>query len=222
MPSLQLPCKGCGTPVDFDPEYRIGNHESGVFCWDCIERLAAERQARQNAMTRQIRWQAICPPRFRDTVIEKLPCPERSMQALRHDFTSGQGLNLWGVPSSGKSRTMYLIIHALFFKGEAVKVFTPMDFMAELESRAYHHGTWIKQIARYDVVAFDDLDKLALTAPQEKALFALLDSRMTHRRPCVFTHNSTAQKLELAFKTGPALTRRIREFTESIHFGNGI
>lgn len=218
MPPLQAPCKRCGEPVEFDPEYCLGNHTLAVYCQKCIRFLEAERQAQFAAFRRRQLWLKVCPARFRDTIPDKLPCPEKSWIALDHEFKDGQGLNLWGLPDTGKTRTLYLVAQRLITIGRKVRVFTPAEFMAELEARDFKRGMWIKTLASYDTLAFDDLDKLPLTGPQEKALFALLDKRMAEKRPCIFTHNSTAEKLELAFKTGVALTRRIRQFTKSIHF----
>jgi len=212
------PCRLCGTNVEFEPTLTAGNVGFGVTCQECTAKHDAERLERARKIKLASEWNNICPPLFKDTELAKLPCLEKSLAALAWRFYDGQGLNLWGIPNSGKTRTLFLIVNRLHFSGRRCKVFSPADFMHELEARNYHRAEWVRKLARIDVVGFDDMDKLALTRPQEKIFFALLDKRMTTKRPCLFTHNSTAAELEYNFKLGTAMVRRIRQFTKSIHF----
>jgi DNA replication protein DnaC len=215
---ISSPCRQCGSPVEFDPALAAGDQRFGVTCAECIAKEEAEQSERARNIKLMADWHKLCPPLFQNTELEKLPCPDKTRAALAWRFYDGQGLNLWGFPNSGKTRTLFLIVNRLHFSGRRCKVFSPADFMQELEARNYHRAEWIRQLAKVDVVGFDDMDKLALTRPQEKIFFALLDKRMTTKRPCLFTHNSTAEELEYNFKTGAALVRRIRQFTRSIHF----
>jgi DNA replication protein DnaC len=189
-----------------------------VTCSVCVDREERERLERLQAIALRNTWIKLCPPLFHDTMLDKLPYPGKTEEALSWRFWDGHGLNLWGVPNTGKTRTLFLILERLHFSGKRCRVFSPADFMAELEARNYRRAEWIRLLAKTDFLAFDDMDKLSLTAPQEKMFFALLDKRMTCKRPCLFTHNSKADQLEYNFRTGPALVRRIRQFTKSIHF----
>lgn len=218
MSMLSLPCKLCGEPVEFEPTLAAANGEHGVICQGCVDSQARQSSEYDRNLKLTAEWRKLCPPLFQDTRLEKLPCPEKTLAALAWRFYDGHGLNLWGVPNTGKTRTLFLIVNRLHFAGRRCKVFSPADFVSELEARSFHRAEWIRQLARVDVLGFDDMDKLSLTRPQEKLFFALLDKRMTHRRPCLFTHNSTAAELEYTFKTGAPLVRRIRQFTKSIHF----
>lgn len=215
-----MPCRDCGAPVAFDPIFALGNCSNQVVCQSCIRKAEAVRLRTVRGQMVDDGWKRICPAEFLDTEFSKLPKPKLTQAALDWGFEHGHGLNLWGVHDTGKTRTLYLVIERFYRRGKSCRVFSPADFMAELERRAYHRSEWVQQLARLDVVAFDDIDKLCLTKPQEAILFAVLDKRMTKRRPCLFTHNSNAAQLEYKFKTGGAsLVRRIRDFTHSIHFG---
>lgn len=102
--------------------------------------------------------------------------------------------------------------------GMAVKVFGPGEFGVELAARDFARHSWLKTLFAMDVIAFDDMDKMNLSKEQELVFFGLLDKRMTQKKPCMFTHNSTAEELEYRFRNGKAMVRRIRQFAKSIHF----
>jgi DNA replication protein DnaC len=214
----QCPCMHCGKSVEFDPTYRLGNETLRQICDECDAKQRVDRSSRDTQVRLSGAWVKRCPARFLNTDIAKLPCMEKSQAAISWGFEDGQGLNLWGEPDTGKTRTLYLVMRKLHFAGKSWRVFTPADFMYEMESRVYTRSKLVRQVASLSVIGFDDVDKLPLTGPQEKVLFAILDSRMSSNAPCLFTHNSTAGELEATFKTGKALIRRIRQFTKSLHF----
>lgn len=215
----QAPCPGCGATVEFEPVFSVGNKTWAPYCATCKAEQEREfqREARDAAIANH--WARVCPPTFRDTEFELLPCRDKSSEAINWTFDQGRGLNLWGLHGTGKTRTMYLILKTLHAAGKSMSIFSPTRFVKELEERSYHRASWIDSLARKDFVCFDDMDKLSLTGPMEKSFFGLLDQRMTHGKPCIFTHNSKATELEWKFKMGGSLVRRIREFTKSIHFG---
>jgi DNA replication protein DnaC len=212
------PCPGCDAPVQFTAEYSLGNKTWVPYCDNCRAQQEAEHQNRLREIAIAQGWNKICPERFRETEFAKLPHPDKSQVALDWDFKDGHGLNLWGVPNSGKTRTMFLVVRKLFDAGRAITVFSTLDFCNQMAARGFQRATWVHNLGNRDVICFDDIDKLTLTGPQEKLFFALLDKRMHRKAPCIFTHNSTAHDLTYKFKTGEALVRRIRQFTRAIHF----
>ena len=215
---LSAPCLQCGAPVEYDPEFQLGNKDTGVVCADCVRRQDWERRDLARISALHDAWQRICPPRYRNTVVESLPYPGRSQEALSWEFGQGMGLNLWGFPDTGKTRTLYVVLRRFHMAGKQVKVFAPGDFSSQLASRDFSRSAWVRGLCSLDFVAFDDMDKLNLTREQELVFFGLLDKRMSHNLPCVFTHNSNAADLEYHFRNGRAMVRRIRQFTKSIHF----
>lgn len=209
-------CIRCGKPTYYDPELALGE---GVVCETCSTRDHLESQARINDAVCRARWDFLCPPQFMDTVISRLPCPTISNAALNWDFKEGTGLNLWGYPDTGKTRTLFLILKSRMMRGSRAIALGPGEFVVELGKRLYSaKAEWIHKLCKVDFLAFDDMDKMSLTRDQESALFGILDKRMTYRLPCLFTHNSTASQLEYKFRNGAAMVRRIRHFTRSIHF----
>jgi DNA replication protein DnaC len=214
----QAPCPGCGNPVEFEPVFHIGTQTIAPFCDICEAKHREEfsRQDRDLFVARH--WKSLCPSRFQDTEFSKLPHPDKSTKAMVHTFKDGLGLNLWGKPDTGKTRTMFLILKKLHAKGLSLAVYTANDLAAEIERRGFSRNIWAHNVSRRDILAIDDMDKLHLTKPQEATFFGLLDKRMSHCRPCVFTHNSSAEELEYKFRNGAALVRRIRQFTVALHF----
>lgn len=215
---VSAPCPGCGTAVLFEPVFKLGNLMIAPLCPACMNQENLKAQERAQGVRLDDRWKKLCPEQFRDTEFGRLPCPEKSQRAIEAKLDDGRGLNLWGLPRTGKTRTMYLILRTAHNNGKSMAIFSPNKFVAELEARAYHRAVWINNLAKLDLVAFDDMDKLCLTVPMEKMFFGLLDQRMRNKRPCLFTHNSGAEDLQFKFKMGDALVRRIRDFTKSIHF----
>lgn len=210
------PCKRCGKPTDYDPDLALG---PGVVCEPCTALDHQQSQAKINKALCQARWDFLCPPQFRDTVTRLLPCPAISTAALKWDFKEGTGLNLWGYPDTGKTRTLFLILRERIMHGAKAIVLGPGEFTVELGKRLYSaKAEWIHKLSRVDLLAFDDMDKMSLNRDQEAALFGILDKRMAYQLPCLFTHNSTASQLEYKFKNGAAMVRRIRHFTRSIYF----
>ena len=211
------PCVRCGSPTEFDPDVAL-KAIGGVCCQECSVAEFKERETREENQKRIKRWDALCPERFRDTLFEKLPCHEPSERALKWPFTGGAGLNLWGFPDTGKTRTLFLILHREIHAGKKAIVFGPGDFSVNIEKQAYHRAEWIQALMKVDFLGFDDMDKMSLTGDHESVFFAILDKRMSNRLPCLFTHNSTANDLEYKFRNGKAMVRRIRQFTQSIHY----
>lgn len=196
-------------------------NDHGVLCDACGSADAAEEEAKQAQEREQRRraaaYAAMCPPCFADTDVSRLPCPRRSAEAQVWQLRP-QGLNLWGIPNTGKSRTASLIVRRELMAGRSVIALGPGDFRRECEARSFKRGAWLKRLAEVDLLYIDDVDKMNLTREMEKDLFAVLNDRMGHK-PLLITGNSHGEELKLQFKCGEALVRRIRDFCYSLHFG---
>lgn len=209
-------CIRCHQVVEYDPEITIG--EGGVCCEQCARAETAEREQQAKVDRTREWWERICPARYQDTTVERLPMPDQSQRALDWTWKDGLGLNLWGWPDTGKTRTMYLLLQAQHLRGRKVVVFGPSEFAVELGKRDFKRARWLEGLCKADFLGFDDMDKMTLTRDYEMVFFGLLDKRMAWNKPCIFTHNSTAASLEYQFRSGKSLVRRIRQFTESIYF----
>ena len=219
MTTVNLPCLRCGVPVEIVLEYRLAGAERGAICSDCIASDGRSQIDRGLAEQRTAGWRDTCPRQFADTEIKRLPCPAQSAAAMRWKPDSGAGLNLWGMPATGKSRTLFLLLKRAYVAGASVRFFLSGQFEGELEKRAWKRAAWLDRVCLCDVLAFDDLDKCApLSGDHEKVLFSILDRRMANAKPVLLTHNSTAAQLEYNFRHGEAMVRRIRDFTRSVYF----
>jgi len=128
------------------------------------------------------------------------------------------GLNLWGYPRTGKTRTLFLVLKKAHFAGKRIKFFGPSQFSQECELRNFKSASWIRDVVACDIVAFDDIDKCLLTKVQEDRFFSVLDARVARRAPTFFTGNTSGDALKLQFNNGESIVARIREHSASIHF----
>jgi len=214
LPTVTYSCSRCGNTVHVLEQ--LHHLISQPICPECSETVRKEQQQLKNRTTRQERWIQLCPDAFRLTVLERLPRQQKTNQALEWTFGE-RGLNLWGLPDTGKTRTCWLILEREHFKGRRVLAFGPGEFDAFYEA-IDKKAEWIRQISRADLILFDDIDKYGMTYHAEKAFFALIDMRNRFHRPNLFTGNSDGEKLSLKFREGEAMVRRIRNFAKSIHF----
>jgi len=222
MKLVPLPCLRCSTPV----EVLEDAVKFGVLCEACIAKEIKEDRSKLREIGLSQAWRRCCPELYRDTALDLLPYPELSQKALRWPLISnpgkeivpGTGLNLWGVPRTGKTRTLYLILKKEHFNGAAVKIYGPSEFAQECELRDWSTAQWIRALGKLDILAFDDIDKCKLSKSQEDKFFAVLDARIRNRKPVMFTHNSTGEELTSYFRSGKAIVERLRQHCTSIHF----
>jgi hypothetical protein len=192
-------------------------HIAKPYCEACGDKHRATLDADNRATKLRDHWNKICPDLFRDTTFEKLPKPELSEKALSWKYGS-TGLNLWGFPNTGKTRTAYMVLEREHLAGRVVRAFGPGDFAHTRELVKGAVAKWISTVSRYDLVLFDDVDKYSLSSAYEDTLFAIVDQRVKYKRPTIWTGNSGGECLKLMFKNGEALVRRIRNFSKSLHF----
>lgn len=211
---ITIPCSKCGGPVEVLPEYA----QYGAICDPCNLRDHKMSCAGRIGQLKQDHWSRICPALYQDTAIERLPYPNLSERALQWAFTDALGLNLWGYPRTGKTRTMLLVLKREFDSGKSIRFLGPSQFSMECEARAYHTGSWVTELINLNILAFDDIDKCKMTKVQEEKFFAVLDGRARNKRPTFFTGNSTGEELLTHFHNGKAIVERLRHHCKSIHF----
>lgn len=208
-------CLGCSRPVEV-PDYAVDLAKTyGVCCPDCTE---GENQAAGDpkAKRRPAVFSRLCPPCFDDTRIDRLPVPQKSALALSWHY-GAKGLNLWGVPGTGKSRTASLLIHREVLRGRTVIALGPGGFREKCEELAYHRSRWLKALSGVELLFIDDIDKMNLTREMERDLFAVLNNRMG-RLPTFVTGNLNGNGLAERFHLGAPLIDRIRRYCQNIYF----
>lgn len=211
---IQGLCRTCGVSIELIP---IGDITDG-YCDGCAKKhfnnLVVDKALQIVKWKRQTANFAT----YMDTVFDKLPCPTRSQKALEWQYEA-RGLNLWGPPRTGKTRTLILILKQCFDSGKHFKIFGPKDFALALDQRRFNTADFLTACRCVDVIAFDDIGKLQLTPVQEGEFFGLLEYFIASGRPWVVTHNYNGTQLEHRFpKHGAAIVARLRECFTSIHF----
>lgn len=210
-------CKECGQTVEIDAYLESLTQSFGVFCAPCLERMGASVTKGRVVRQYDAAFQRLCPPCFPDTELEKLPCRARSDTALAWQYGM-KGLNLWGYPGTGKTRTMSLVLKREALAGRSVIALGPGSFREECEDRDYKRSRWLARLISVDILFLDDFDKQNLTRAMEKDLFSVLSSRMGHR-PVMTTGNTKGADLERMFSLGAPMVDRIRRYCVNIHFG---
>lgn len=214
---MEIPCNMCGVAVEV-PESLA---HWGACCDDCCRKSSTDQSRHKRSDLLNQHWVRMCPQVYADTVFDRLPSPDHSQKAMEWPFgeqPNGYGLMLWGWPSTGKTRTMWLILKREHFAGKSVVAFGPGEWAYEAERRNYRRAGWISRLNACDILAFDDVDKFRLTHEQEQALFSIVETRTSKKRPIFFTGNVNGEVLTLNFRLGEPLVRRIREFCVAVHF----
>ena len=181
------------------------------------EAAEAERRRRQHL---EERWQALCPPLYRETDPARLP--QEHLAAVLAWQHGPQGLLLIGPTGAGKTRAAWLLLRRLLEEGRRIVAFDCLAFGHEA-ARRFRDGTgetWAAGVARADVVFFDDFGKMTLTERVEAELFGVIEYRTAHRLPILATSNMTGADLEAKASKdrGAPLVRRLRDFCRVVVF----
>lgn len=201
-------------------------------CAACDDRKVAERRAevvRRDAEQDRIRTEnrkaqilEMIPPTFRDT--DRLhPAMQnpRVIEAMKWDF-GPQGLLVHGQTGGGKSRACYLLAQREAELGKDVLIFPPAEFSRQM-AEAFREGReerFHRILKDADLVFLDDLGKEKMTLRVQEELFALVDYRITHRKPILITTNFVGDKLIRRFEDVEAaipLVERFRTHFKIIH-----
>lgn len=212
--SIVTSCAVCGRPLTIISFAGVTAGE----CDHCQTVEARTTAKKLLADTSNLAWRKLTAnfSAYLDTDFNRLPCPEQSTQALAWD--GKHGLNLWGPPATGKTRTLLLVLKSAHDQGRSIKVFGPSDFSASIVRKRYEAAGYIKWLRDFDLLAFDDLGKVRLTPIQEGYFFGLLESFFAQGKPVFTTHNYDAKTLQRKFANGEALVSKIRRHCQSIHF----
>lgn len=219
-------CRECSQVFDLPP-FRLAAQLVFV-CPECSEKHAEEDQ-RQAALrtdatkARLEAWRRICPILFQETDPSKLPSPMKLQIALEQWQYGRRGLILHGVSGKGKSRIAWEIMKREFMAGRSIAVMdctSGYDYSAKFVVSAAEAAKWVQHRMAVDLLLFDDVLKVKLTDSVEQALFAIVNSRTENGLPIIVTTNDTGDSLasRMTDDRGPALLRRLREFSKMIAF----
>lgn len=209
-----------------------------LWCDTCfaaqVKRGQDEAQAARTHQRTQA-YELLCPPVYRDTNVDRLPCARASVEAValwaKLCPTLGPrnapsdvraALLLHGPTRTGKTRLALLALkHLVAARGCGARLYLPGDFAREIAD-AYRHGEerglW-HTLTTVEVLMLDDLGKEKLTDRVEAFLFELLENRFSWRRCTILTTNHTGDDLASRFfepERGAALVARLREFCQAV------
>ena len=166
-------------------------------------------------------WEAIVPINMRETDLSRLPKIEAHIDWLPDD--TGRGLTIIGKTGAGKTRLSYLILKNLVVeKGLSVCYFRPVQFALK------SHDAWMNNRVKQfyyemqvaDILVFDDLGKEKFTETRMMDFFAMINDRLDHLKPMIFTTNYDGDELAGKFEDknfAEPFIRRIRDSTETIN-----
>jgi DNA replication protein DnaC len=193
-----------------------------------VEARRAEVAAEQNAMdaafrtARMAQLQASIPETFRETDrLHPAMMTPRIQEILRWDFNP-RGILAHGRTGGGKSRACYLVALREAEFGRNVLIFPPAEF-SRVMAKAYRDGReerFHREIQNADLVYLDDLGKEKITQRVQEELFALVDYRITHKRPTMITTNFVGDLLVKRFEDQEAaapLVERFRNHFQIVH-----
>ena len=159
-------CKKCNTEFAA-PDDPVLNHFT-PFCPVCataqLEAAAAVERRRRDHV-REVRWQSLCPPAFRDTLLKKLPHPSKAAEILAWNY-SKTGLLLHGKTRQGKSRCAWLLVRKVFESGKSIQVLDSMagfQYAAAFSNSGREAQAWVEARCCCGLLFFDDVFKVKLT-----------------------------------------------------------
>lgn len=164
-----------------------------------------------------------CPPLYWDTNEGLLP---KTQFALAKEWRLNPiGLMLVGPSGSGKTRVAWQVLRRVLVDDVFTPTFGWFDCVSFGHHLARHYReddaeNWLDRVANHELLFFDDLGKMKLTERAEAELFGVIERRCAYKRPTIVTTNETGETLaaRMTDDRGPALIRRLREFSKVIVF----
>jgi len=216
-------CRECGQPFELPP-FKLAVRFVHV-CPACSEKHAeADQQAakERSGLYREEGWKRICPPMFLDTDPSRLPSPSKLDLALKWEY-GPRGLTLHGSSGKGKSRIAWEIMKREHRNRRSVAALDggfAYDYASKFAVSPAEAARYVEHKMLVDLLLLDDVLKAKLTDSVEQALFAIVNSRTERGLPFIVTTNDTGETLatRMSEDRGPALLRRLREFSQSIAF----
>ena len=206
-----------------DIAYPCANHRdvgihNGEGCWKCRE----ERETALDVYNRkQAIWKQNVPEFFREFDLDRAPNRASAEKVLAWQFNP-RGIIAHGDTGTGKTFAMYALIKNLIRENIRVRCLTEYDFslgVAEAQSK-FELPHFVQSFYFNGVLFIDELGQVKLSEQAEASLMDVIDKRIGRKLPTLFTSNYTGVALENRFEPNRAkpVVRRIREFSEAIHF----
>lgn len=216
-------CKTCDQPFEAPDDPVLSRFM--FFCLTCSNnhQAADQKVSRDRAnQERESRWRSLCPPAYRDTVIESLPTPAKAQEILAWNY-GAKGLLLHGKTRRGKSRCAWLLCRKVFELGKSIRVLDSMagfQYASAFANSGREAQEWVDSRCKCGLLFFDDVFKVKLTDSFEAAVFAIVDYRLAHNLPILATLNDTGDTLaaRMSADRGEAFVARLKEMCHLINF----
>lgn len=208
-------CYQCGKYAYFFYQYKYQDKEH------CSSECKEITRRNDESMKR---WNAICPPLYRETDIERIKkdsgITEEKLNIIRNWEFNPTGIILHGVTGRGKTRLMYMLLKKYHNEGYVIKSKLVNQFAIECIT-AFTTGEaeeWIKQYYRADILFLDDFGNQKFTDRMEDSLFSIIETRNANMLPTMVTSNYTGETLKekISGDRADAILRRLREFSISV------
>ncbi len=216
--ALQLPhyCPKCQPAADERARVKEAAREAG----EAAIRLA-EKQAQ---------WATVCPLTYRLmnergglTDLKKLAMAQPAWRNVLEWHLGTKGLLLIGPTGTGKTRSVWRLLHREFMAGQTFQAYSTARFDRDCRRAGgdFLLDSWFEELARTDIFFLDDLGKAAWTDATEAQWFDLVEQRTSWGLPIIITTNDTGESIEARMRVqtrAAPLVRRLREYCDVIVF----
>lgn len=220
-------CNGCGIQfeaetVEFDGKVMAGQR----YCEQCIvahERQRADERSQWERGLIEDAWNRICPPLYRDTDADRLPCSRENVNRVMQWNYGPCGLLLHGETDLGKTRLAFLLLKTMHFTDrKKIIAISSIKFGLDVSSAFTDSSSkakdMLEKMATVDLLFLDDVGKARLTERVEEAFFHVIEERCSHLLPIIATTNMTGATIGQAMsedRSAP-FVRRLRKFNDCI------
>lgn len=222
-----IPCKECGAYFETEVVNLNGREFCGKVCPACIARINRETEAEATAASgeaAQRAWEALCPPLYRDTDLNRLSIPEKAIREVLGWSPGPNGLSLAGGTGKGKTRLIFVLLKQLHFAGHKIHAISSKSFerhctrMFGDHPQANESRAIIDKCQTVEILFLDDIGKERMTDRVESELYGLIEDRTANMKPILWTSNGDSKRLEamLSEDRGQPIIRRLKEFSRTI------
>lgn len=239
-------CRVCGgsltveRPNTGDPEMdaTVIRLALGLVHNGCQDKFWTQREAQRMDMMLHRRaeaWTRLCAPFYQNseawlaTGNRKLN-HEKLKKVLAWEYGS-KGLLIHGSTSgTGKTTAAWLLLKRQHKEEKFIVALSHSEFSRQATILAKDNDrealAWSKTVRDCDILFIDDLGKSRFKTADgtgkaaEEFMFDMIDHRITHLKPCVFTTNADGQAILdlMSPERAEPFLRRLREFNEGINF----
>jgi len=220
-------CHACGiefigTPVLWDNGRDLLPKRACQDCVDARNDLRAQEQRDHDHQEREREWPGICPPLYRDTDLSRLP---KSLSDALERWDGRYGLGFVGDAGKGKTRAAFEALRRQHYRGKSCAAVTGpqlrrllTDIYATEQAERSAARIRFRSLRTVRVLLLDDLGKQKFTESAQEDLFDLLETRVSHCLPIIWTTNNESKELvaKLASDQGGAILRRLVEFSKIV------